>query len=144
MTLWKTYYHLVWSTRDRHELIMDQHEAALYQQICKKANILESPIHAIGGMSDHLHLVVSIPPKLSIAEFVKSIKGSSSRYMNEFAGPHNFAWQREYAVFSLGSQQLEKAVKYVDGQKAHHRDRTFIRMLEPECLSDGDSIHIGE
>jgi putative transposase len=79
MTLWKTYYHLVWSTRDRHELILDQHEAALYQQICKKANILESPIHAIGGMSDHLHLVVSIPPKLSIAEFVKSIKGSSSR-----------------------------------------------------------------
>jgi putative transposase len=134
MTLWRTYYHFVWATRDRQALITESLESDLYEQLQAKARILESPIHAIGGMPDHLHLVVSIPPKLAIAQFVKLMKGSSSRYMNEVNGALTFAWQREYGVFSLGSQQLERAIEYVNNQKQHHHDRSLMTMLEPDCL----------
>jgi putative transposase len=134
MTLWRTYYHLVWATRDRHPLITPECELALYAQLRQKAKGLKVPVHAIGGVADHLHLVVSIPPQLAISEFVKLIKGSSSRYINQMDLGITFAWQREYGVFSLGSQQLEQAVNYVENQKDHHHQNTLIRMLEPDAL----------
>lgn len=134
MTLWRTYYHLVWATHQRYPLITDTCEASLYQYIEKKATSLNCSLHAINGMADHIHLVVSIPPNLAISEFVKSIKGGSSRYMNQTYTENRFAWQREYGVFSLGSKQLESAISYVQNQKRHHAESTMLLTLEPDVL----------
>src|SRR5215211_3125135 len=82
MALWRLYYHLIWATRDRDPLIGADIEQELYGYIVGKSNALESITHAIGGVQDHIHLVVSIPPKLSIADFVKGIKGSSAHHLN--------------------------------------------------------------
>jgi putative transposase len=130
MTLWRTYYHFVWATRDRLALITPDRESILYEYIGQKSQFLEVQLHAIGGMPDHIHLIVSIPPKIAIAEFVKRIKGGSSHYLNELNLTKNFAWQREYGVFSLGSQQLDRATGYVNSQKQRHEDRRLIKMLE--------------
>jgi putative transposase len=91
---------------------------------------LESQCHAIGGMPDHIHLIVSIPPKLAIAEFVKRIKGSSARYINQSDTLKNFASQREYSVFSLGSKQTDRAIEYVKNQKQRHQATDLINSLE--------------
>jgi putative transposase len=133
MTLWRTYYHLVWATRNRAPLITEALEADLYDQIQAKAKLLHCPIHAIGGIADPIHLIVSIPPNLAIADFVMRIKGSSSHHLNRTHLNQTFAWQREYGVFSLGAKQLEAAVIYVERQKQHHADQTFIRSLEPDA-----------
>jgi putative transposase len=130
MTLWRTYYHFVWSTGDRMALITPDRESLLYEYIGQKSRFLEVQLHAIGGMPDHIHPIVSIPPKMAIAEFVKCIKGSSSHYLNELSGSKSFAWQREYGVFSLGGQQLDRAIGYVTSQKQRHHNRTLIKMLE--------------
>ena len=117
-------------------MISPTYEAELYGYIRSKSHSLKCILHAIGGMPDHLHLVVSIPPSLAVAEFVKVIKGSSSHFVNQtfLDKEFTFAWQREYGVFSLGSQQLERAVGYANNQKQHHTDGTIIRLLEPESL----------
>jgi putative transposase len=130
MTLWRTYYHFVWATRDRLALITPDRELLLYEYIGQKSQFLEVQLHAIGGMPDHVHLIVSIPPKIAIAEFVKRIKGGSSHYLNELSRDQGFTWQREYGVFSLGGQQLDRAIGYVNSQKQRHQDRTLIEMLE--------------
>jgi putative transposase len=130
MTLWRTYYHFVWSTGDRMALITPDRESLLYECIGQKSQFLEVQLHAIGGMPDHIHLIVSIPPKMAIAEFVKRIKGGSSHYLNELSGSKSFAWQREYGVFSLGGQQLDRAIGYVNSQKQRHQDQALIEMLE--------------
>jgi putative transposase len=130
MTIWRTYYHFVWSTRDRMALITPDLESSLYDYVDQKSQFLQVQLHAIGGMPDHIHLIVSIPPKLAIAEFVKRIKGSSSHYLNELNKSQNFAWQREYGVFSLGSQQLDRAMEYVNNQKQRHQDQRLIDLLE--------------
>jgi putative transposase len=130
MTLWRTYYHIVWATRDRLPLITPDREPSLYQNILQTIHILESQCHAIGGMPDHIHLIVSIPPKIAIAEFVKRIKGSSARYINQSESIQTFAWQREYSVFSLGSKQTDRAIAYVNQQKQHHQTATLINSLE--------------
>jgi putative transposase len=132
MPLWRLFYHLVWATHERQSLISPAHEKILYPYIKGKADFLECQLHAIGGIENHIHLIVSIPPKLSISDFAKRIKGSSSRYLNQEFPEHNykFAWQHEYAVFSFGEQRLEWAIAYVENQKQHHATGQIIKMLE--------------
>ncbi len=135
MAFWRTYYHMVWATKERQPLITADRETDLYNYIIDKANNLHCIIHAIDGIEDHIHLIVSIPPSLSIAEFAKNIKGSSAHLLNK---NHRlsandsipFAWQRGYGVLSLGSKQLEQAISYVKNQKIHHSQGTAIPSLE--------------
>ena len=68
MALWRLYYHLVWGTKNRQHLIDNQCEAKLYPYIVSKADSLNCIIHAINGTENHIHLVVSIPPKIAIRQ----------------------------------------------------------------------------
>jgi putative transposase len=78
-------------------------------------------------MPDHLHLAVSIPPKVAIADIVRRLKSASSLIVNRAEGEGEkgrFAWQAEYGVISLGERSLPDVVAYVRNQRAHHADRT--------------------
>jgi REP element-mobilizing transposase RayT len=132
MALWRLYYHLVWATKERQPFITATIEQELYGYIIGKATTLGCITHAIGGIEDHVHGVVSIPPKLAIADFIQQIKGSSAHHLNhgEFSSRAKFGWQRGYGVFSLGSKQLQEAVAYVVNQKTHHQQGTTISTLE--------------
>ena len=134
MSLWRTYYHIVWATKKRMPLISLPVEPILYDYIQAKARSLDSPLYAIGGVTDHIHLIISIPPKLAVAQAVKSIKACSSRYINNTFPEQQFTWQREYGVFSLGGKQLPNAIAYVENQERHHDTQTLIRSLEPEIF----------
>ena len=139
MALWRLYYHLVWATKERQPLITSEREEKLYSYIISKADELGTIIHAIDGIENHIHLVASIPPKISISDFVQKIKGSSTHYINHLSsGEDMFGWQRGYGVFSLGRKQLEQAVIYVKNQKEHHLNGTTIASLE-EHNQDDDS-----
>jgi putative transposase len=137
MTFWKTYYHLVWATKDRLPLITENIEVELYNYIRNKCSELNCPFPSIGGINDHIHLVVSIPPSLSIADLVRRVKGSSSHFVNQsqLNPEFKFAWQHEYGVFSLGGKQLDRAVSYVKNQKQHHAQGSIVRFLEPEIVT---------
>jgi REP element-mobilizing transposase RayT len=137
MALWRLYYHLVWTTKERQPLITIDLETQLYGYIIGKADQLGSIIHAIGGIENHIHLIASIPPKLSISDFVQNLKGSSAYHLNHLSSSKDvFAWQRGYGVFSLGSKQLEQAVAYVKNQKTHHFNGTTISSLEQHNHED--------
>jgi len=133
MAYWRLYYHLVWATKERLPLITSEREAKLYPYIIAKADSLSCIIHAIGGIENHIHVVVSIPPKLAIADFIKNIKGSSAHFLNQHSSSTNkFVWQEGYGVFSLGSKQLHQAVDYAKNQKIHHLQGTAIASLETD------------
>ena len=131
MAFWRLYYHIVWATKEREPLITPALESELYGYLIGKADFLESIVHDINGVEDHIHMVVSIPPKLSIADFVRHLKGSSAYHLNHLPeAPGSFGWQRGYGVVSLGQRQLNHAVAYVRDQKEHHRLGTIIKALE--------------
>jgi len=131
MALWRLYYHIVWGTKNRLPLITEHIEEQLYEYITMKSDELKSIVHATGGIHDHIHLVVSIPPTLSISGYVGKIKGSSSHFVNHRLDKvQAFAWQEKYGVFSLGFKQLESAVNYVIRQKDHHYSGRIIPALE--------------
>ena len=135
MALWRTYYHLIWSTSFRQPLVTPEIEQELYGYIIAKSDALGCIVHAINGVPDHIHIVVSIPPKISVSEYVKQIKGSSAYHMNHISSASElaFAWQSGYGVFTLGGKQLEIAKTYVENQKTHHQQGTIIKYLEQEC-----------
>lgn len=138
MAFWRLYYHLVWATKERQRLITPAREPGLYGYIIGKAGSLGCIIYAIGGIEDHIHLITSIPPSLSIADFVKHIKGSSAHQFNQDSPPTSakFSWQRGYGVFSLGGKQLDEAIAYVSNQKQHHSQGTAIPSLERDNYED--------
>jgi putative transposase len=122
MPYWKLFYHAVWGTKNRLDLIDPAWEKDLYGYIWGKASALECFPHAIGGMSEHIHVAMSIPPKLCVAIVIGQLKGASSHHINQNYAGGSFLWQAEYGVFSFSETALFKIVDYVHNQKKHHAD----------------------
>jgi putative transposase len=96
-----------------------------------KATALECIPHAINGTADHTHVVISIPPKLSVATVIGQLKGASSHRANEvFVSHKSFAWQQEYGLFSFSEKSLPTVVDYVHAQKKHHTENSINIMME--------------
>ena len=138
MALWRLYYHFIWTTKERQPLIMPEMERSLYGYIIGKAYAMGAIIHAIGGIEDHIHVVASVPPKMSLSDFVRFAKGASAHHVNRMYNgiESDFAWQRGYGVFSLGSKQLPDAVAYVLNQKKHQRENSIVTQLEEYARAD--------
>jgi len=132
MPFYRLYYHLVWAVKNREHLILPEIEKRLYAYLVNKGHEIGIYIYAVNGWYDHVHLVVSIPPKLSVADVVKRLKGASSFDLNHQSGGFDgsFAWQRGYGALSVGERQRPIAEAYVNNQKEHHRAQTTNTWLE--------------
>jgi putative transposase len=87
MPYWKLYYHFIWGTKNRLPLIDPALEPKLYRAIGAKAQDMGGFVHAIGGIEDHVHLGVSVPPKIAPAKFIGDVKGDSSHFVNYVIKP---------------------------------------------------------
>ena len=106
-------------------------EHELYRAIAAKVKNMEGFVHAIGGIEDHVHLAVSVPPKVAPAKFIGDVKGNSSHYINYVVKPDfEFHWQDEYGLVSFGEKNLSGVIRYIHNQKQHHADRTLIVAME--------------
>ncbi len=80
----------------------------------------------VGGVSDHVHVVTTLPRTLSQAELIEQIKKPSSKWIKAFGARYRgFSWQRGYAAFSVSPSHLEAVLQYVQRQEEHHRTHTF-------------------
>jgi len=80
----------------------------------------------IGGVEDHMHVLISLPSTMAISKAVQLIKGGSSKWIHESFPEHRlFSWQKEYGAFSVSVSQLDVVVDYIRKQPAHHRTMTF-------------------
>ena len=136
MPYWQLFYHAIWSTRYREPLISSELEPVLHGLLRGKAVGLGVEVFALNGMEDHVHLVVSIPPKLAVADFIGKVKGSSSSRVNKSGFLNQpFFWQEEYAVLSFDAKRLPRYVAYVRNQKTHHAQSELIPILERTASS---------
>jgi putative transposase len=131
MPYWRLFYHFVWGTKYGEPLIVQDFQEALYKAIAAKVISLEGIAHAVGGISDHVHLVVSVPPKIALATFIGQVKGNASHFVNHEIGPgYLFGWQDEYGVLSFGERHLSWVVGYTLNQAQHHGQSTTLARLE--------------
>lgn len=135
MPFWKCYYHIIWATKEREPLITAEVEPVLFDAIRQKGHELGCDVLAINGISDHVHAAVSIPPTLTIADWMKHIKGASSRVINEsqMETTARFRWQRGYGVLTVGERHLPMVLEYITKQKEHHSKGTLYAALEHTC-----------
>jgi putative transposase len=133
MAKWRLLYHLVWTTKERAMLITPAMEPFIYQRLAAKCHDLGGYAFAVNGMPDHIHVITSIPPTVTVSQFLGDLKGASSRLVSlEFK--IQFAWQRGYGAFTISQPNLKKAVQYVENQKEHHRTGKII--YDYEEISD--------
>ncbi len=125
MSFWRTYYHLIWATKDQKPLITPDMESKVTAYLIRKANELGVRVYAIIVMPDHVHLIVAIPPRMAVADVVKHLKGFVS-----FALGSGFAWQRGYGVMTFGERQRQKAIAYVQNQRQLHAQNETNPWLE--------------
>jgi putative transposase len=132
MPYWRLYYHLVWTTKKRLPLLTPEVERWLFPYLHDKVEAIGGSLYAVNGCLDHIHIAASIPPKMSISEFVKSLKGSSSFDIKKLTITNNyFAWQESYSVFTISEKVLDRVVTYIKNQKEHHQNETTISLYEP-------------
>ena len=126
------FYHLVWSTKNRHPLLTPEVEPVIHNYLRAKAIGLGATVFALNGVEDHVHLVVSIPPRIAVAKFIGQIKAVASTKFNKSRpdGP-SFFWQSEYGAFSFDAKRLPNFIAYIERQKEHHVQDTTIPILEP-------------
>ncbi len=137
MPFWRTFYHLVWTTKNRAPLIGPTIEPRLYAYLIHKAAELGAYTYAVNGWNDHVHMIIAIPPSVSVAQLVKHLKGASSHDLNQEQPDEHFAWQRGYGVLTIGQRQRPDADAYVRRQKEHHRNHTAVAWLET-CTEDDE------
>lgn len=118
--------HYVFSTKRRQKVISPEIQARLWPYmggICKNHNFIP---FAIGGTNDHAHLLIGLPPTISISKAIQIIKGNSSKWIHEnFPGLNHFAWQEGYGAFSISISHIKRTVDYIANQKIHHEIHTF-------------------
>jgi len=109
----------------------------MYGYLLRKAIGPESNVYAINGYQDHVHIVVSIPPKIAVSKFVGQIKAVASvKYNQSIPVGAPFYWQEEFGEFSFDRKQLPNFVAYVQRQKEHHAEKKTIPVLERGIVDD--------
>ena len=125
-TLTNLVYHIVFSTKGREPMIIADIRDELYRYIGGIIRGEGGTLLQIGGMPDHLHLVVKLKPTHELAKIMQKIKGNSSKWVNvqnRFKG--RFAWQVGYGAFSVSESQIPVVVGYVKNQANHHQKLSF-------------------
>jgi REP element-mobilizing transposase RayT len=123
------YLHLVWATWDRAPILTAELLDVIDRAIRHECVGLRVEVVAFGGVADHVHVLVRIPPPLSVSVLVKQIKGSTSHLIsNRLKVP--FKWQGGYGAFSVSKRSVSAARDYVLSQPQHHAYGTAIASAE--------------
>ena len=125
-TYTQIYIHIVVVVKGRQNLKHKKWRDNLYKYICGIANAKEHKIFAIGGVEDHMHILVSMKPHKALSDLVRDMKANSARWINEnklVIG--KFQWQEGYAAFSYAQSQLNTVIAYINNQEKHHAKKRF-------------------
>jgi REP element-mobilizing transposase RayT len=120
-------YHIVFSTKERRALLQnDQFREGVWAYMAGVARNLDGFAIRIGGYHDHAHLLVRIPAKVAVSDFVGKLKANTSKHINESRDTGmKFHWQDGYGAFTVSPSQQGAVVAYIDGQIEHHRKQSF-------------------
>jgi REP element-mobilizing transposase RayT len=125
-SLSKVILHLVFSTKNREPWLDLDVRPRIHAYLATICRDLGAELVRVGGVADHVHVVMTLPRTLSQARMIEQIKKTSSKWIKTRDPRYRgFFWQRGYGAFSVSSSQLAAVLKYVDAQKQHHRTRTF-------------------
>jgi REP element-mobilizing transposase RayT len=134
-TFSQIYIHLVFSVKGRQNIIHKTWREELFKYVSGIIKGRDQKVFAIGGMPDHIHILISLRPNYMVSELVNSVKTNSSKWINSRGFVKGkFNWQEGYGAFSYGQSQLDHVIQYINNQELHHQRKSFkeeyIELLE--------------
>ena len=118
-------YHLVFATKGREPSLRVEWRARLHEYLGGLVRDLGGVPQGIGGVDDHVHLLVGLKPVHCLADFMRELKKASSRWVGEVMGVRLFRWQEGYGAFTVGVSVKGAVQEYIARQEEHHRRRSF-------------------
>ena len=122
-TFTKHHFHIVFSTKHRAKLINKDNRPQLWAYMVGICRNLKITALAIGGIEDHVHCLLELPPTMTVPEAVNKVKSNSTTWMKR--QKIKFAWQEGYSSFAVSASLLPKVRQYVLNQERHHRKMTY-------------------
>lgn len=136
------YYHFVFGTKDRRPLIVPEWQDRLQAFLGGCINTLGGVPTEIGGVADHVHMLVSLKPTHQISEVMRNVKHKSSEWIHNTIGERAFNWQDGYGAFTVSRSQVSRVRAYIQKQDEHHRVLTFrdeyVRFLKKHMIEFKD------
>lgn len=131
--------HYIFSTKNRQKIITPELEQRLWPYMGGIARENKMIALAVGGIEDHVHLLLALPSTLSVAKAIQLVKGGSSKWASEtFPSHRDFEWQEGYGAFSISMSHIDDTIAYINNQKEHHRQQTFeeeyLAILRKHCV----------
>ena len=120
------FFHLIWSTKERKNLILPKIQNRLYSYMGGVIRKSGGTLLEIGGIANHVHLLIELSNLESFTSLIRNTKASSSNWVKqEFPDCSYFAWQSGYGSYSVSYSQIEKVRAYIQNQEHHHKTLSF-------------------
>jgi len=124
----KVFVHMVWATENRKPLLEKSIQPELHQQFNSIISRLGGVVHEIGGIEDHIHLLIEAPKSIALSDLIREVKTGMTHWIkagnNSKFRHSDFAWQMGYGAFSVSYSGVEGVKHYIQGQEVHHRKQS--------------------
>jgi putative transposase len=128
-TFYSLHYHVVFSTKERRPLIRSDWRASLHQYLGGTVRGLGGVAETIGGVEDHVHLLLSLKTTDAPAAIIREFKKASSVWAAE-THEKLFSWQEGYSIFTVSWTHVPVVRRYIANQEVHHRKKSFVDELK--------------
>ena len=119
------HYHIVFGTKNREPVIKLEWKPRLHEYLGGIVNGLEGVSQGVGGVANHVHLLIGLRPIHCLADVVREIKKASNAWMRDELGVRQFAWQEGYAAFTVGATARGRVRRYIANQAEHHAQVSY-------------------
>jgi REP element-mobilizing transposase RayT len=117
--------HIIFGTKHQRPLIATDWRPRFHAYLGGAIRTLDAVPEAVGGVADHVHLLIGFRATQRLSDIMRDVKRTSSAWVPETIGDREFEWQDGYGAFSVSASLLEKVRQYIANQEEHHRKRTF-------------------
>ncbi len=125
-TYTQLFVHIVFSTKGREKILLNNYRDDLFKYMSGIINGKNQKSLAVNGVTDHVHLFLSIQPTITISDLVRDIKHSSTNFIKEKGFIKNkFNWQKGFGAFTYSKSQIDSVINYIMNQEEHHKQKTF-------------------
>ena len=122
----RIWIHLVFTTKNREQILRENVRQNLFDHIKENAAAKQIYIDCIGGYSDHCHCLISLGKDQNISKIAQLIKGESAFWINkQKIFNYHFSWQDDYWAMSVSESGVDKVRKYILNQEQHHNKKTL-------------------
>ena len=119
------HYHIVFGTKNHEPILQPSWRGKLHAYLGGIIRTANGTAESVGGVSDHVHLLIGLRATHCLADVLRELKSVSSRWIRDKIGVRNFAWQEGYGGFTVSASQYETDRRYIEKQEEHHRTLTF-------------------